>query len=430
MKKISFSQVKWLYPGMKVKRWLLLMSIGVMLFAWGLVIALGFNLVDAIKENVTNVLVAATNIYFPPNATGIIIMIMGFLFIAIGIRQLNNSLWSVLSPSKSKMVDLVYQKRHLERGLKILVIGGGTGLSTLLRGLKKYTSNITVCVSVADDGGSSGKLRRELGLLPPGDLRNCIVALADSESSMTNLFQYRFKEGSLEGQNFGNLLIAAMTDVAGDFAKAIEISSTVLAVRGKVLPATLQPITLCAEYDNGEIIEGESNIPKKHLPIKKIFLKQSNISVSPKILNAIKEAEAIIVGPGSLYTSLIPNLLLKGMLPALKKSKAVKIFICNVMTQPGETDNFSASTHLQKIIEHENIGENIFDYVVVNNKKPAQEPLKKYQQANAHFVEFDEENINKLNVKIISGDFIDNLELVRHNPEKLSKAIISTLVNI
>lgn len=418
------SKLKWLYPGMKVKRWFLIMAIGIMIFSWGLALALKISMLDYLKLQAVKAFYLTTGKYLSLTITGLLVMLFGVVMIIIGIRQLNRSILSVIAPD-DELVNVIYKKRYLEKGFKIVAIGGGTGLSTLLRGLKQYTTNLTAAVTVADDGGSSGKIRKELGVLPPGDLRNCLVALADSEPLMTKLFQYRFTDGSLEGQNLGNLLITAMSDISGDFQEALQEVSKVLKVRGRVLPSTGEFITLCAELEDGTIVEGESKISKSNLPIKRVFIKPFSCKPSLEILDALEEVDAIIIGPGSIYTSIMPNLIIEGLVDKIKKSRALKIYVCNVMTQPGETDNYTASDHIKSIFKH--TGEKIFDYVIINNKIPHREVLKRYKDVNAHPVVADLKEVEKLGLKIIKGNFIDESNLVRHNPEKLAKEIIDLI---
>jgi len=317
----------------------------------------------------------------------------------------------------------------------VTVIGGGTGLSNILRGLKYYPLNLSAIVTVSDDGGSSGKLSEELGVLPPGDIRNCLVALADEESLMAKLFQYRFKEGGLKGHSFGNLFLVAMSDILGDFLLGIKETSKVLAIRGKVLPSTLNRVRLKAIFEDNTQIIGETAISNyKKSRIKKIELipvrDEEKISATPEAVYALKRSDIIIIGPGSLYTSIIPNLILDEIKETLKniyiKNKAKIIYICNVMTQPGETTGYKASDHLKAIIE--NIGFNIFHYIILNNKKPKDDILKKYQESGADFVYPDIENIRALNVDIISGDFISETNVVRHDSYKVSNFIVKNFI--
>ena len=313
---------------------------------------------------------------------------------------------------------------------KVVVIGGGTGLSTMLRGLKQYTSHITAIVTVGDDGGGSGKLREDLGMLPPGDIRNCILALADTEPLMEDLLQYRFTEGSLKGQCFGNLFLAAMVGISENFEDAVQKMSSVLAVKGKVLPVTLDDMKLVAELENGEIIEGESKIPSevivRNTRIKKIAIKPIDAKPLEEAIKAINNADVIIMGPGSLYTSIIPNLLVKGIPEAICKSPAKKVYISNVMTQPGETDGFKVSNHLKVLMDY-GVAENI-DYVIANNGIIPPDIKEKYAKENAELVVLDYENISNLNVNVIEADLIKiTKRYVKHNAEKLAELIMKNI---
>ena len=313
---------------------------------------------------------------------------------------------------------------------KVVVIGGGTGLSTMLRGLKQYTSHITAIVTVGDDGGGSGKLREDLGMLPPGDIRNCILALADTEPLMEDLLQYRFTEGSLKGQCFGNLFLAAMAGISENFEDAVQKMSSVLAVKGKVLPVTLDDMKLIAELENGEIIEGESKIPSEVIVrktrIKKIAIKPIDAKPLEEAIKAINNADVIIMGPGSLYTSIIPNLLVKGIPEAICKSPAKKVYISNVMTQPGETDGFKVSNHLKVLMDY-GVEGNI-DYVIANNGIIPPDIKEKYARENAELVVLDYENISNLNVNVIEADLIKiTKRYVKHNAEKLAELIMKNI---
>ncbi len=313
---------------------------------------------------------------------------------------------------------------------KVVVIGGGTGLSTMLRGLKQYTSHITAIVTVGDDGGGSGKLREDLGMLPPGDIRNCILALADTEPLMEDLLQYRFTEGSLKGQCFGNLFLAAMAGISENFEDAVQKMSSVLAVKGKVLPVTLDDMKLVAELENGEIIEGESKIPSEVIVrktrIKKLAIKPIDAKPLEEAIKAINNADVIIMGPGSLYTSIIPNLLVKGIPEAICKSPAKKVYISNVMTQPGETDGFKVSNHLKVLMDY-GVAGNI-DYVIANNGIIPPDIKEKYAKENAELVVLDYENISNLNVNVIEADLIKiTKRYVKHNAEKLAELIMKNI---
>ena len=329
---------------------------------------------------------------------------------------------------------LFYKEKVLIKGPKIVVIGGGTGLSVLLRGLKEYTSNITAIVTVADDGGGSGILREDLGMLPPGDIRSCLLALANTEPAMEKLLQHRFKDGKLKGQNFGNLFIAAMNEIHGNFEVAIKEMSNVLAVTGKVLPMTLEDVKLFARLKNGIVIEGESNIPEKNKEIgsqiEDVFIKPKKVYPLKEAIEAINEADCIVLGPGSLYTSVIPNLLVREIVKLIENSKAIRIYIPNVMTQPGETDNYSVLNHTEAIIKHAK--KEIIDYIITNIEDIPDDTLKKYYDDGAKPViitEQEEKILNEMNIKVIKDTLIDvKKNYIRHDAVKLSQIIVE-LVN-
>ncbi|MCK4257828.1 MAG: YvcK family protein [Halanaerobiales bacterium] len=425
------NRIKWLYPGMRVKRWLLLSVMGILIISFGTAITLGFEFLGYIESSLihyvyklTGKIALSINIF-----AGILLIIIGLYIFSKGITKTLVSLINTILPDNEEdLVEIVFQKRQLKRGPKIVALGGGTGLSTLLRGLKEYTSNITAVVTVSDDGGSSGILREEMGILPPGDIRNCLVALADTEPLMEKLFQYRFTEGELKKHSFGNLFIAIMTEITGDFDRAVQESSKVLAVRGKVIPSTLSDITLHAEHKDGKITNGESKIGDYQKPIKKVFLKPKDAAPLPETIKAIKNADAIILGPGSLFTSVIPNLLIKDVAEAIRESNALKIYICNVMTQPGETDHYSVADHAEQIINH--VGFKVFDYIVVNDEEITEDLAEKYAEEGAHSVEVDHERLKTMGIDVIQGSLISKLNLVRHNPYLLSQLIIKLIIRL
>lgn len=313
--------------------------------------------------------------------------------------------------------------------IKVVAVGGGTGLSTMLRGIKLYTKNIDVIVTVADDGGGSGMIREDLNILPPGDIRNCLTALAEAEPMMKKLFRYRFKCGRLQGQSFGNLFLAAMCDLSGDFETAIEMMSSVLAVTGNVLPVTKDDVNLEAVLKNGSVIMGESHIPlagiEQKSGIDHIRLVPDNVCAFDKCIRAINEADVVILGPGSLYTSVIPNLLVDGISFALSASSAKKIYVCNVMSQPGETDGYSAFDHINAIVNH--VGENYIDYCIVNTQPMPEDIVERYHKENAFEVEVDGDKFEDIPTKLIAKDLLyydkDNMKL-RHDYIKLAQTIL------
>ncbi|AFZ03366.1 gluconeogenesis factor YvcK family protein [Calothrix sp. PCC 6303] len=324
--------------------------------------------------------------------------------------------------------NVVSSDQHLKENAKIVAIGGGTGLSNILRGLKKYSDNITAIVAVTDDGGSSGRLRRENGVLPPGDIRSCLVALADEEKPLTELFQYRFATGvGLAGHSFGNLFLTAMSEIAGDLERAIAFSSEVLSVRGQVLPVTLSDVRLWAKLSDGREIEGESNITAAGGKIKQIGCLPANPPALPAAIKAIEEADLIVIGPGSLYTSIIPNLLVPQIREAIAKSQVPRIYICNIMTQPGETDSYTVSDHIRAIDQV--CDRKLFDAVLTHRGIPSVQALMHYANKNSYPVVVDKEEVRtKLGRQIVSANVMDedaNVGYVRHNYQHLANVLMT-----
>lgn len=404
-----------------IKRWIVIGIIGLMFFIVGF--SPLYNKFQSILKH---------DILF------VISIIIGGLLLFISVKFGILTLLTVINQYKYEVdintfsvKDMVNKKKVLNKGPKIVVLGGGTGLSVLLRGLKEYTSNITAIVTVADDGGGSGILREDLGMLPPGDIRSCILALADTEPTMEKLLQYRFKEGNLKGQSFGNLFIAAMNGIYENFDEAIKEMSNVLAVSGKVLPMTLENVILYAKLSNKKVIKGESNIPevnkKVGSKIEKVFIKPNTPRPLEESIEAIKKADIVLLGPGSLYTSVIPNILVKDIVKELEKSKARKIYISNVMTQPGETEGYSVKDHVKAIIEHGN--DNIIDYVITNTEGIPDDILKKYSEDGSEPVilnEEDEEYLYNMGIKVVKSKLIDiKKDYIRHDATELSKIIIN-----
>ena len=411
--------LKWLYPGLKVKRWLLLIMMGLAFVFFGILLIsqleLLFNLFRWGKSITKGWLDRPTG-----RMVGVSALAMGLFITVFGFKQMLRSILNAALPDMPEgLVELLYNRRSLKKGPKIVAIGGGTGLSVLLRGLKEYTSNITAIVSVADDGGSSGRLRGELGILPPGDLRNCLIALADREQIMEELLNYRFCQGAtLNGHNVGNLLLAGLAELKGDFNLAIQELSKVLAIRGKVVPATLTPPVLGAELEDGEIIRGQSIIARSPKPIKKVFLEPADCAALEEALQAISEADLIILGPGSLYTSVIPNLLIKEINEALLMTSAPVAYVCNVATQPGETDGYSVSQHVKALQVHG--GQTLIDIVVVNTLVPDFSTAEEKVEP----VPVDYRELRRLGLKVIGGDLVDETLGVRHDSKKLGRLLI------
>jgi uncharacterized cofD-like protein len=356
--------------------------------------------------------------FWPYWARAVIFGIIGVGLLVLSYLKLTQSVLGPFLPgnSTSSVVDVIHAFRLRGRGPRIVAIGGGTGLSSLLRGLKTYTSNLSVIVTVADDGGSSGRLRDEYRILPPGDFRQCLIALADAEPLMKQLFDHRFKEGSLNGHAFGNLFIMAMADVTGNFEQALRESGKILAVKGTIVPSTLQDVTLVASI-NGGMVEGESEIPKQNSPISHVFLKPDGVQVNPEAAQSILSAELIIVGPGSLYTSILPNLLVEGMVEAIKASPALKLYICNLAAQNGETDGYGVHDYLRVIREH--VGADLFDFVLVNSNT-AHAPTG--GQAPVIFRPAD--TTRHPEVRFIASDVVNVKIPSHHDPDKLARTIM------
>jgi uncharacterized cofD-like protein len=416
---------KWLAPGLLIKRWLLMSAVGVVFVGLGLAIWSNLTPIFYLSELIRYLLRELTEL-LPSYVSGPIAVIAGLLLIFWGQTRSLGAITEVLMPEgNEELVDRLMAHRRLHRGPKIVVLGGGTGLSTLLRGLKTYSANITAIVTVADDGGSSGRLRREIGVLPPGDIRNCLAALADEEKLLTELFQYRFRAGEgLNGHSFGNLFLTVMSEVTGDLEQAIAASSKVLAIRGQVLPSTLSDMRLWAELADGRIIEGESNITEAAGKIVRIGCTPANPPALPKALQAIAEADYIVMGPGSLYTSIIPNLLVPDIAAAIARSKVPRVYVCNIMTQPGETDGFTVSDHIRTIDEV--CGTPLFDVVLVQKTSPSAQSLIRYAQEGSHPVFFDREAVGLLGRRAIVANVMDEDEqgLLRHNSERLARILL------
>ena len=409
------SWLRWLTPGLQIKRWLLLLMLSELVLVLGVAYALKEVYQTA---RLPGFFFYLTLQFLPYWARAIIFGLFGVGLLLVSYLKLTQSILGPFLPgnSTSSVLEVIHAYRLRGRGPRAVAIGGGTGLSSLLRGLKTYTSNLSVIVTVADDGGSSGRLRDEYRILPPGDFRQCLIALADAEPLMKQLFDHRFKEGSLNGHAFGNLFIMAMADVTGNFEQALRESGKVLAVKGTIVPSTLQDVTLVASI-NGGTVEGESKIPKQNAPISHVFLKPDGVQVNPEAAQAILNAELIIVGPGSLYTSILPNLLVEGMVEAIKASPALKLYICNLAAQPGETEGYGVDDYLRVIREH--VGANLFDFVLVNSNT-SHAPTG--GQAPVIFRPVD--TTRNPDVRFIASDVVNVRIPSHHDPDKLARTIM------
>ena len=418
MKAALRKAIRWLYPGLRVKRWLLLLTVGLAAISLGVMLLFNLRIFELMGS-----------IGGPRRATlmGAVAMGVGLLAVVVALQQLVRSVACALHPEAGdRLVDLMLQERRLAVGPNVVAVGGGTGLSTLLRGLKTYTTNLTAIATVADDGGSSGRLRTDMGMPPPGDIRNCLVALADEEPLMTELFDYRFngQAGGLGGHSFGNLLIAALTEITGDFEQAIREASRVLAIRGRVLPPTADTVSLCARLKDGTVVRGESAISAAGGQVEYVYLNPSGPRLVDEARSAIENADLIVIGFGSTFTSVIPNLLVPAFTETMARSRAVKVFVCNIMTQPGETAGFSASDHIKAIQRH--TGELPFDYVLMNTGPIAEHILEAYHREDADVVEPDYAEVARMGLIPIRADMVSVSAdgWVRHNPAVVARKLM------
>jgi uncharacterized cofD-like protein len=415
------SFLQWFTPGLGVKRWFLVLLIGITFIGVGLAIFL-LEVYRSTPETSWLPLVTFLSLRFLTRPLRIFIFGgLGVGLIILGIWGLNRSLLvPFLQPGK-RLVDQVSEFRRRERGPRVVTIGGGHGIATVLRGLKEHTNNLTAVVSVADDGGSSGKLRRDLGILPPGDIRNCLAALSDDEAMLTQLFQYRFSgKTGLSGHSFGNLLISALVDVTGSFEKAVEESGKVLSVHGQVLPATLKNVRLVADVKLSDVenevrVDGESQIPKASGQIRRVWLEPNDISAFPPVIQAILGADMLVIGPGSLYTSILPNILVPDLLEAIKSSRALKIFITNIATQPGETEEYSCSDHIHAL--EDTIGDELVDIIVCNSCFDGK------IEGNAQWVHVEQDEA--FDPRIYSKDLINRENPLHHDAAKLAQVLMA-----
>ena len=413
--------LKWLYVGLGIKRWLLLVLVGVAIMGLGFAYLLREVYVSYTFPGWVGDL---TLQFIPRWQRGLLFLVVASGLTVLGVWKLNRSLVSALLPDgqRDQLLDLVYSARTQQRGPKIVAIGGGTGLSTLLRGLKTHTSNLTAVVTVADDGGSSGRLRRELDVIPPGDVRNCIVALSDAEPLVTRLFQYRFDEEAGEaigGHSFGNLFIVAMAGVTGSMEEAIRETSRVLAVRGAIVPSTLADVVIGARFADGTTVRGESAIPQVGTPPQELFIEPANTRANPEAVRALIEADLIVVGPGSLYTSVLPNLLVREIGEALIISRAHKVVVSNVATQRGETDGYNAADHHRVLRAH--LGDREFAQVVLANSNLPTEPLPQHMRAQPVSAPGDADYGT---AKLMLADIVDPENRYRHDAERLAGAVM------
>ncbi len=416
--------LRWLTPGLGVKRWLLLVMLGITFLGVGLAILI-LDVYRTAPETWWLPIISFASLRFLPRyLRAIIFGGIGISLVITGIWGINHSLMAPFLKPGSKVVDALAGHRRRRRGPRITVIGGGHGLSVLIRGLKNYSNNITAIVTVADDGGSSGKLRKSFGILPPGDIRNCLAAMSNDEAMLTQLFQYRFPNGSsgLDGHSFGNLFISALSDITGSFEEAVAESGRVLSVSGRVLPSTLHNVQLVADVRLPHLmsevrVAGESQIPETDGKVRRVWLEPNSPPAFPQAINALLTADVIVIGPGSLYTSLLPNLLVPDIADAIRSSRALKLYICNVASQVGETEGYSCDDHIEAINNH--VGKGLFDIVIANNNFTGKLP------DGIEWITMDEQL--KMYSAVYSADLVDPNNPWRHDGEALSQVIIDLL---
>jgi uncharacterized cofD-like protein len=412
---------RWLRPGLGIKRWLSMVLIGVTLLGLGVaVILIDIYRTDSTNSTLLTFLSYASLRFLPRIFRAIIFGGLGLWFVIYGIVQLNRSLLRPFLRPGSDVVDTLTDFQRRKRGPRVVAIGGGHGLSTLLRGMKTHTGNLTAVVTVADDGGSSGRLRESLGILPPGDIRNCLAALSNDEDMLTQLFQYRFSGSpDLEGHSFGNLFITALADITGSFEDAVVESGRVLSVNGRVLPSTLHDVKLVASMElphslNEVRVVGESKIPEMAGRVRRVWLEPDNAPAFPPVIKELLSADIIVVGPGSLYTSILPNLLVRDLLASLDASRAIKIYVCNIATQAGETDSFTCYDHVRALEGH--VGEDLFDVILCNDN------YKGELDSSSVWVHADDKILS--DERTHTTDLVDEAHPWRHDSVKLAQSIL------
>lgn len=415
---------RWLAPGLGIKRWFFFVLAGITFLGVGLaILLLDLYRTEFADETILTILSYASLRFLPRGLRVLTFSGVGIGLVAYGIYKLNRSLMRPFIRPGHAVVDELANYRRRERGPRIVTMGGGHGLSTLLRGLKTYTRNLTAIVTVADDGGSSGRLRESYGILPPGDIRNCLAALSNDEQMLTQLFRYRFSgSGGLDGHSFGNLFITALAEITGSFEEAVAESGRVLSVSGRVLPSTLHDVKLVADVElpnmpNQVRVLGESSIPKAGGRVRRLWLEPSDAPAFPPVLKSILNADMVVVGPGSLYTSLLPNLLVQDLLGAIKASRALKVYVCNIATQGGETDLFSCYDHVRALEEH--IGDNVFDIILCNDN------YEGTLDTGSQWVRTDEKMM--ADKRVYCANLTDAGYPWRHDSEKLARTLIEIL---
>jgi uncharacterized cofD-like protein len=408
--------LEWLYPGLGIKRWLLLAAAGGILLVYSAIFAVGvFRSPELLRG-------LGMGWLHDRHWAAVVIAFDGLFLGAAALLAGAGKAWVFMRTGPETAAEIRAAGR-LARGPRVVAVGGGNGLAALLRGLKVHTSNLTAVVTMADDGGSSGALRRDMGMPPPGDLRNCLVALADDESMMSRLFQYRFPAGGgLQGHSFGNLFMAALAEVTGDFERAVQESTHVLKVRGRVLPSTLDDVVLHAQLEGGGQVSGESTITAADRLPRRVWVTPDAPRALPQAITALRRADLIVLGPGSLYTSVIPNVLIPEVRAAIKETRAWVVYVCNVMTQPGETDGYTAADHLDALHRHGLTG--LVDVVLVNDSPVSADLVASYRRSGARPVAVDEDRLKAAGVKVTHARVSAESNVVRHDSERLARALL------
>ncbi|RLD20978.1 MAG: hypothetical protein DRI33_00355 [Caldiserica bacterium] len=431
MKGLSKStKFRWLLPGVRIKRYLFTIFLGIALLTYGFVVVY-LNVARSNLYSWRNIFLLnlAEKIPFGKFVipiAGILFFVFAVSLIVVGIKELLSSISTALVPDKDpkEIMDIVFGERKEGLKKRVVVIGGGTGTTSVLSGLRDKFVKISAVITVADTGGSSGILRKELKMPPPGDIRNCLVALSEERSFISRLLSFRFsgKGSFLDGHNLGNILIAGLTKMTGDFGDAVLSMSKILSINGEVMPFTTEDITLCAEFEDGNVVRGEIEITNYHGKIKRIFIEPESAKPYIRALERISQADVIVIGPGSLYTSVVPPLLLPSIADTVRRSRAKKVYVSNIMTEPGETDHFTAYDHIKIITDI--LGENVVEYALLNKMELSDTATKKYMGAGAEVVKPNTDEIQKMKIKCIVKNFtLERGDVVRHNPEKLAETI-------
>lgn len=432
MKPIEESGLRWLLPGIRIKRYIVIVIIGLLLFFYSSFIIAYYTLGYSGTSVLRKLLFYLTylNISFEgviPPLVGVLFLIVSLILIIYGIRKLVISVAQCFVDGKNdrEIMKIVFEKRKESLKRRVVVIGGGTGTTSILEGTKHQFVKVSAIITVADSGGSSGRIRREMKIPPPGDIRNCLVSLAEENSMAAKILSFRFREANscLDGHNLGNIIIAGLTRIEGDFGDAVIELSKLLNIKGETMPFTTEDVTVCAEFEDGTLIEGEAEITAHRGKIKRIFIKPDYAKPYIKALERINGADLVVIGPGSLYTSIIPPLLFPSFVDTIRRCSAKKTFVVNIMTEPGETDDFTASKHVQEIVNI--LGDGVIDYAIVNTGTLREDILKRYLETGSTPVTADIEKIEAMGIKCITGDFIlKRGELVRHDPEKISSVLM------